>query len=141
MQWISGADPDYIQLCKCWSHICSGEVIKKKLEYPFSPTNYFIVFFCRSKWLKRLWPRYAMVILQNLSNVVACLQCGKNCFFRKYSKIQYFSRKSLKISWLYHIVVFQMPAEFSKIHGLNRLEIMLYDNCFNYPSLKCFDHF
>ena len=24
-----GADLDYIHLCKCWSHICSGKVIKK----------------------------------------------------------------------------------------------------------------
>ena len=32
--------------------------------------------------------------------------------------------------------VFQMPAEFSKIHGLNRLQIMFYGNCFNSPSLK-----
>ena len=22
-----GADPDYIHLCKCWSHICCGKVI------------------------------------------------------------------------------------------------------------------
>ena len=35
--------------------------------------------------------------------------------------------------------VFQMPAEFSKIHGLNRLQIMLYGNCFDSPSLKYFD--
>ena len=32
--------------------------------------------------------------------------------------------------------VFQMPAEFSKIHGLNRLQSMLYANCINSPSLK-----
>ena len=32
--------------------------------------------------------------------------------------------------------VFQMPAEFSKIHGLNRLQIMLYGHCFNSPLLK-----
>ena len=32
--------------------------------------------------------------------------------------------------------VFQMPAEFSKIHGLNRLQIMLYGNCINSPLLK-----
>ena len=37
---------------------------------------------------------------------------------------------------------FQMPAEFSKIHGLNRLEtIDSYGNCFNSPPLKYFDHF
>ena len=85
---ISGADPDYIHLCKYWSHICSGKVLKKIPEYSFSPTNYFIVFFRRSKRLKRLRPRYAVVILENLSNVFACLPCGKNCFSRKYSKIQ-----------------------------------------------------
>ena len=32
--------------------------------------------------------------------------------------------------------VFQMPTEFSKIHGLSRLQVMLYGNCFNSPSLK-----
>ena len=85
---ISGADPDYIHLCKYWSHIYSGKVLKKIPEYSFSPTNYFIVFFRRSKRLKRLRPRYAVVILENLSNVFACLPCGKNCFSRKYSKIQ-----------------------------------------------------
>ena len=84
----SVADPDYIHLCKCWSHICSVKVIKKIPEDPFSPTNYFILFFCRSKRLKRLRPRHAVVILQNLSNVFACQPCGKNCFSRKYSKIQ-----------------------------------------------------
>ena len=36
--------------------------------------------------------------------------------------------------------VFQMPAEFSKIHGLNRLPSMLYGNCINSPSLKYFVH-
>ena len=137
----AGVDPDYIHLCKCWSHICSGKVIKKIPEYPFSPTNYFILFFCWSKSLKRLRPRYVVVILQNLSNVFACLSCGKNCFSRKYSKIQKYSRKYLKISWLYHMFVFQMPTEFSKIHWLNRLHVMLYSNCFNSPSLKYFDHF
>ena len=37
--------------------------------------------------------------------------------------------------------VFQMPAEFSKIHGLTRLQSMLYGNCINSPSLKYLDHF
>ena len=137
----SGGDPDYIHWCKCWSHICSDKVIKKIPEYPFSPTNYFILFFCQSKRLKRLRPRYAVIILQNLSNVVACLPCGKNCFCQKYWKIQKYSRNSLKIPWLYTMFVFQMPAEFSKMHGLNRLQVMLYGNCFNSPSLKYFDHF
>ena len=76
-------------------------VIKKIPECPFSPTNYFILFFCRSKRLKRLRPRYAVVILPNLPNVFACLSCGKNCFSRKYSKIQSCSRKSLKIPSLF----------------------------------------
>ena len=134
-------DPDYFHLCKCWSHICSGKVIRKIPEYLFSPTNYFILFFCRSKKLKRLRPRYVVVILQNLSNVFACLPCGKNCFFRKYSKTKQYSRKSLKIPLLYHMFVFQMPAEFSKIQRLNRLQILLYGNCFNSPSLKYFEHF
>ena len=127
--------------CKCWGHICSGEVIRKIPEYPFSPTNYFILFFCRSKKLKRLRPRYVVVILQNLSNVFECPPCCKNCFSGKYSKTQQYSRKSLKIPLLYHMFVFQMPAEFSKIHKLNRLQIMLYGNCFNSPSLKYFEHF
>ena len=64
------------------------KLFKEITEYPFSPKNYFILFFCRSKRLRRLRPRYAVVILQNLSNVFACLPCGKNYFTRKYSKIQ-----------------------------------------------------
>ena len=39
------------------------KLLKKIPEYPFSPANYFILFFCRSKRLKRPRPRYAVVIL------------------------------------------------------------------------------
>ena len=117
------------------------KVIQKIPEYQFSPTKYFILFFCRSKKLKRLRPRYPVVILQNLSNAFAYLPCRKNCFSRKYPKTHQYSRKSLKIPLLYHMFIFQMPAEFNKMHRLNRLQIMLYGNCFNSLSLKYFDHF
>ena len=68
----SGADPDYIHLCKCWSQICSGKVIKKYRNTRFLPL--IILFFSsadRTKRLERFWPRYAVVILQNLLNVPA----------------------------------------------------------------------
>ena len=62
-----GVDPDYIHLCKCWSHICSCKVIKKIPEYPRSPTNYFIIFFCQSKRLKPLRSRYAVCKICRMS--------------------------------------------------------------------------
>ena len=72
-------------------------------EYPFSSPNYFLLFFCRSKGLEGLRPRYAVVILQKQSNVFACPQCGKNRFFPKYLATQYYPRKSLKILIIPHV--------------------------------------
>ena len=54
---IAGAHPDYIHLCKCWSHIFSGKIIKKIQECPFSPPNYCLLFFCQLKRLESLRPR------------------------------------------------------------------------------------
>ena len=82
-----GAGPDCIHLCKYWSHICSGEVIKKYWNTRF--LLQIILFFSSAD--QKDWnvfgQGYVMVILQNLSNVFACLPCGENCFSRKCSKI------------------------------------------------------
>ena len=138
--WNTGENPDYIHLCKCWSHICSGKVIKKSRNTRF--LLQIILFFPSADW------KDSNVFSQGMPWLFCkiCRMSLHAChavktLSRKYSKIQQYLRKSLKIPWLYHMFVFQMPAEFSKIHGLNRLQIMLYGNCFNSPSLKYFDHF
>ena len=41
----TGADPEYIHLCKCWSHICGGKIIKK---YRYTYFLHQIIFFFSS---------------------------------------------------------------------------------------------
>ena len=53
----------------------------KNTRIPIFSTNYFLLFFCRSKRLESLRPRFAVVILQKLSNVFACPPCGKSYLF------------------------------------------------------------
>ena len=40
---VAGADPDYIRLCKCWSYIFSGKIIKKYRNTHF--LHQIVVFF------------------------------------------------------------------------------------------------
>ena len=137
----TGADPDYIHLCKCWNHICSGKLFKKYWNTRFLP-EIILLFSSADQKDWNIFDQGMPWLFYKICRMsLHCLSCSKNCFPETVSKIQQCSRKSLKISWLHHMFVFQMPAEFSKIHGLNGWQIMLYGNCFSSPSLKYFDHF
>ena len=83
-----GADPDYIHLCKCWSYIFSGKIIKKYRNTHF--LHQIIVFFSSTdrKDYKFLGLVFTVVILPRILNVFACSPCGKNCLFQKHFETQ-----------------------------------------------------